>query len=79
MKTTMIQIRKNTAHTLKNLKQYGKQSYDEIIRNLIEDAKAESLTEREKKDVEEALNDVRSGRVESIEEVAKELGVKLKA
>ena len=37
-----------------------------------------SLTEKEKKDVEEALEDVRAGRIYSIEEVARELNVNLK-
>ncbi len=74
----MIQIKKDTAKLLKELKQYSKQSYDEIIRNLVREARAESLTERERKDIEDALNDVRKGKVYKIEDVAKEMGVKLK-
>lgn len=78
METTMVQIKKDTAKLLKDLKQYKKQSYDEIIKNLIQTAKAEALTEKEKRDVEEALEDIRKGRFYPIEDVAKEFGVKLK-
>lgn len=79
METTLVQIKKDTAKLLKGLKQYSRQSYDEVIKNLIQIAKAEALTEKEKKDVEEALEDIREGRVYPIEDVAKEFGVKLKA
>lgn len=74
----MIQVKKETAHSLKELKKFSKQSYDEVIRNLMESTEAEYLTEKEKKDIEAALNDVKSGRVYKIEEIAKELGIKLK-
>ncbi len=75
----MIQIKKDTAKRLKELKEYNKQSYDEIINHLILEIKAEPLSAKEKKDVEEALEDVRAGRVYPIEDVAKELGVRLKS
>lgn len=78
MENTMVQLKKDTAIKLKELKEYNKQSYDEIIKNLILEVEAEPLTKRERKDVEEALEDVRAGRVSPIEDVAKELGVKLK-
>ena len=74
----MIQIKKDTAELLKDFKQYSKQSYDEVIKILIQEAKAEKLTEKEKKDIETALNDIRSGKVYSIEDVAKQFGVKLR-
>ncbi len=52
METTMVQIKKDTAKLLKDFKQYNRQSYDEVIRNLVQEAKAEPLTEKEKKDIE---------------------------
>ena len=63
---------------LKGLKKFNRQSYDELIRSLMESSKAEYLTEKEKKDIEEALNDVKSGRIYKIEDLAKEFGIKLK-
>tara|TARA_Y100000294_G_C8487403_1_gene309323 strand:- start:506 stop:745 length:240 start_codon:yes stop_codon:yes gene_type:complete len=77
METTIIQVKKDTAKLLKSLKLYSRQSYDEIIRNLVQESKAEALTEKEKKDIEEALQDIREGKVYPIEDVAEELGVKL--
>ena len=77
METTLIQVKKQTAELLKGLKKYNRQSYDEIIKNLVLEANAEKLTESEKKDVEQALEDVRKGRVHRIEDVARQLKVKL--
>ena len=74
----MIQVKKETAKLLKEFKKFSRQSYDEVIRSLMESTGAEYLTEKEKKDIEEALNDVKIGRIYKIEEVAKEFGVKLK-
>lgn len=75
----MIQIKKDTAKRLKELKEYNKQSYDEIINNLLLEIKAEPLSAKEKEDIEEALEDIRDGRIYPIEDVARELGVKLKS
>jgi len=77
METTIIQVKKDTAKLLKGLKLYSGQSYDEVIRSLVQENKAEALTEKEKKDIEEALQDIRKGKVYPIEDVAEELGVKL--
>ena len=78
METTMIQVKKETAKALKEIKQYSKQSYDEIIRILINVSKAESLTEKERKNVEEALMDVKQGKIYRIEDLADEFKIRLK-
>ena len=78
METTIIQIKKDTAKALKERKQYARQSYDEVIKNLMDDANQEVLTEKEKKDINEALLDVKAGRIHKIENVAKELNIKLR-
>ena len=74
----MIQIKKETAHLLKEFKKFSRQSYDEVIMELMESSKPQYLTEMEKKDIEEALNDVKSGRVHKIEDIARDFGIKLK-
>lgn len=74
----MIQVKKETAKLLKEFKKFGRQSYDEVIRSLMESTGAEYLTQKERKDIEEALNDVKIGRIYKIKDVAKEFGVKLK-
>lgn len=79
METTMIQIKKETAQKLKSFKEYKKQSYDEVINSLFLECEAEGLTEKERKNIEEALEDVKAGRMHRIEDVAKEFGVKLGA
>ena len=78
MNTTMVQLKKSTVHTLKQLKRYERESYDELINSLIDRSFAEPLTQDERKDVEVALEDIKAGRVHRIEDVAKEFGVKLK-
>ena len=77
MKTTMIQIKKDTAEELKKLKEYNRQSYDEIIRKLME-ANEDMFTEEDINDIKKGLDDIKAGRTRPIERVAENLGVKLK-
>lgn len=77
MKTT-IQINPETLERLRNLKQSERQSYDEILNNIIDNVEEEDLTEEEIKEIQEGLEDIKKGRIYSIESVAKELGVSLK-
>ena len=77
MEKTMIQIRKETASMLKKIKSYERQTYDDIIRSLILEKQHEFLSAKEMKEIEQALLEVKKGKVHSIEDVAKELGVKL--
>ena len=62
----MIQIKKETAKALKERKQYDRQSYDEIIKNLINDSDSESLTKKNRKAIEEALLEVKAGKIHKI-------------
>ncbi len=77
METTMIQLKKKTVARLQELKRYSRESYDEVINQLLDDSEVEVLTEKEIKEVEEGLEDIKQGRVQSIEKVAKNLNVKL--
>ena len=77
MKTT-IQVNQSTLERLKNLKKYERQSYDDVLNNIIGDIEEESLSEEEIKEIQEALENVKKGKVKPIEQVAKELGVVLK-
>lgn len=78
MKTTMIQIKKDTVQSLKNLKDYNRQSYDEIIRKLIEINDEDTLTDEDIDNIKKGLDDIKAGRTTPIEKVAKDLGVNLK-
>lgn len=74
----MIQLKKDTAERLKRLKDYERQSYDELINKLIQTSEAEMLTEQEINEIKQGLDDIRAGRTRSIEKVAKGLGIRLK-
>jgi len=75
---TTIQISKGTLEILKGLKKYERESYDEVIRNIIEEVGEETLTSEEIKDIEISLKEIKEGKTRSIEEVAKSLGISLK-
>ena len=55
-----------------------RQSYDEVLNNLIDNCEEESLSEDEIEDIKLALENVKRGRVKPIEQVARELGITLK-
>ena len=78
METTLIQLKKETAERLKKMKDYSRQSYDEIINKLIQENEAESLTNEEIEELKKGLDDIKNGRAVPIEELAKDLGVRLK-
>jgi predicted transcriptional regulator len=77
MENTMIQIGKETATLLKEMKTFTRQTYDDVIRELIAEKQHETLTKKELKEIEESLNEIKAEKIYSIEDVAKELGVKL--
>ena len=77
MEKTTIQISMGTLERLKSLKNIERQSYDEVLNNLIESYEEETLSEEEIEDIKLALENVKRGRVKPIEQVAKELGIAL--
>jgi len=78
MKKTTIQISNETLERLKLLKSFERQSYDDLLNNLIDNDEEESLSEEEIEDIKIALENVKRGKVKPIEQVAKELGVTLR-
>ena len=74
---TTIQVKDRTLGRLKFFKEFGKESYDEIINKLIDEVEEGELTEAAKEGIMRGLADIKSGRTASIEKVAKELGIKL--
>jgi len=78
MEKTTIQINLETLQRLKSLKNSERQSYDELLNNLINNCEEESLSEEEINEIQKGLEDVKKGRVYPIEVVAKELGIALK-
>jgi len=77
MEKTTIQISKTTLERLKTLKRYERESYEETINTLADEAEEEVLSEDEIEDIKQALENVKRGKVKPIEQVAEELGITL--
>jgi len=78
MEKTTIQINIETLERLKSLKNFERQSYDELLTNLIDNCEEESLSEEEINEIQKGLEDIKKGRVCPIESVARELEITLK-
>ena len=63
---------------MKALKNFERQSYDEVLNILINNCEEEVLGEEEINDIKIALENVKNGKVKPIEQVAKELGIALR-
>ncbi|MFH1801767.1 MAG: hypothetical protein ABH804_02980 [archaeon] len=77
MEKTTIQINVETLERLKALKNFERQSYDELLTNLINNCEEEVMGEDEINEIQKGLEDIKKGKVYSIESVAKELGIML--
>lgn len=77
METTTIQIRKVLKKKLEELKAYPNETMDQLIERLA-DSKIdyEPLSEEDIKGIEKGLADIKAGRVYTLEEVKKKLGIK---
>ena len=71
---TTIQISKELLETLKKRKKYKKESYEDIIWDLLEDTM--ELSEETKRDIEEARKEFREGKTKTLAQVKKELGIR---
>ncbi|MCX6748227.1 MAG: hypothetical protein NT076_01335 [Candidatus Pacearchaeota archaeon] len=78
MEKTTIQINFETLERLKSLKNFERQSYDEVLNGLIDNCEENSLSEEEIEDIKIALENVKRGKVKPIEQVARELGIILR-
>jgi hypothetical protein len=77
MEKTTIQINMTTLERLKLLKNHNRQSYDELLNGILDEVESEILNDEEIEEIKKSLEDVKKGRTYTIEQVAKELGVKL--
>ena len=67
MVTTTIQISKNLLEDLKSRKMYNKESYEDIIRDLLEDS--EELSAQTLANIKKSEADIKSGKVKTLAEV----------
>ena len=77
MDKTTIQIGTDTLERLKMIRTHQRQSYDELLNTLIDESEEETLSEKEIEEIKISLEEIKQGKTYSIEQVAKELGVKL--
>ena len=70
---TTIQVSENLLDTLKKKKIYEKESYEEVIWNLVEDTM--EINKETKKEIEQARADIKAGRFYTHEQVKKRLGL----
>ncbi len=70
---TTISVSQELLSKLKERKMYDKESYEEVIWDALEDSM--ELSEETKKRIKLAEEDIKAGRVYSLEDVKKELGI----
>ena len=70
---TSIQVSKDLLGKLQAMKMHNKESYEEIIWDLIEDRM--EFSEETKKNIAEAEKDIKAGRIHKWEDIKKELGI----
>ena len=69
---TTIQISKELLNELKERKFYGKESYEEVIWDLIEDM--QEVNEETKKEIELSRKQIKEGKVHTLESLKKDIG-----
>ncbi len=74
---TTIQLEKKTKSKIDKIKVFPKESYDDVVNRLINVAEDDEgvLSKSTIKDIEEALDDVKKGRLLSHSQVKKKLGL----
>ncbi len=70
---TTIQVSSELLDRLRNMKVYSKESYESIIWDLVEDRL--EFSEQTKKNIQKSENEVKEGKVVSLEEIKKKMGV----
>ena len=70
---TTIQVSEKLAEELKNRKMYNKESYEEIIWDLIEDTM--ELSEETKRGIKQAEKEIKEGKTVPFEEIKKKIGL----
>ncbi len=74
---TTIQVKGGTLERLKFFKGASKESYDEVINKVLDEVEEGILSDETLEDIRVGLREIKEGKGEPIEKVAKELGIKL--
>jgi predicted transcriptional regulator len=70
---TTVQISEELRDTLAQRKLYEKETYEEVIRDLLEDSM--ELSDETKKEIEQARKEIAAGKYYTMEEIKKEFGL----
>ncbi len=70
---TTIQVSEHLLQELKEKKLYEKESYEEVIWNLMEDSL--EISQQTKQELEQARAEIRAGKTHSLSKVKKDLGI----
>ncbi len=70
---TTIQISEDLQKELSKKKIYDRETYEEVIWDIIEDTM--ELSEQTKKEIEESRKEIKEGKFKTLEQVKKELGL----
>ena len=73
--STAIKIKDKTKATLESLKLYSKESYNDIIERLVRTAHDDEIDPQTIKNLRKSLDDIEKGKVYSLKQVEKELGL----
>jgi len=73
MATTTIQVSTELVNNLKTRRMYDKESYEDIIWDLLEDSM--ELSEETKRDIKQAEKEFKEGKTVTLAEVKKKLGL----
>lgn len=74
MELTMVKLRKETVEKLKRLKDYERETYDDVISKMVAIRLGE-LSKDDIKSIEEGLADLKAGRLYSSKDAAARLGI----
>ncbi len=69
---TTIQITEKLQTELSKRKLFDRETYEEVIWDLIEDT--QEINEQTRRDIQEAREEIKKGKVHTLEQVKKELG-----
>ncbi len=70
--TTTIQLSQDMKKVLEGMKLHPRETYEEVLERLLEDL--QELNEQTKKEIEQAIRDVKAGRYRTHQQLKDELG-----
>ncbi len=70
--TTTIQLSQDMKKVLEGMKLHPRETYQEVLERLLEDL--QELSEQTKKEVEQAIRDIKAGRYRTHQQLKDELG-----